>query len=144
MDAQGRSYSAFGQQTLVVLGRDASFGGTNAATSGITGCIFKVPSTWNGILKSVSAYIKTGGTVGSAGVVALIERSLAGTGAYASIGSIAFLGPYADATVQAGGVDSTVTVLGGDILRLSVKAGTVAQTLVATVTGSFQEAFVSA
>jgi len=143
-DTQGRSYSAFGQQQLLVLKGDATFGGTNASTTGITGAIFKVPSTWNGVLKSLSAYIKTGGTVASAGVVALVERSLAGTGAYATIGSIAFLGTYADATVQAGGVDSTVQILGGDILRLSVKAGTVAQTLVATVTGAFQETFASA
>jgi len=143
-DTQGRSYSAFGQQTFVVMGRDATLGGTNAAVAGITGCIFKVPSTWNGILKSVAAYIKTGGTVASAGVVGLIQRSLAGTGSYASIGTLTFLGTYADATILVGAVDSSVAVLGGDILRLAVGAGTVAQTLVVTVTASFQEAFISA
>ena len=138
-----RSYSAYGAQTLVPMGQGVTLGGTAAAITGIAGCIFKVPSTWNGQLKSVSAYIVTGGTVGSAGVKGLIQRSLAGTGAYVTIGSLAFLGTYADATVLAGGVDSTVTVLGGDILRLAVAAGTVAQTLVVTVACSFQEAFVS-
>ena len=144
MDAQGRSYSAFGHQQLLNMGHDVTLGGTNAAVAAITGTIFKIPSTWNGILKSVSAYIKTGGTVASAGVVGLIQRSLAGTGAYASIGTLSFLGTYADGAILAGAVDSTVTVLGGDILRLAVGAGTVAQTLVITVTAAFQEAFISA
>jgi len=144
MDAQGRSYSAFGHQQLLTVGRDVTLGGTSAAVAAITGCIFKIPSTWNGVLKSVSAYIKTGGTVASAGVVGLIQRSLAGTGAYASIGTLSFLGTYADGAVFVGAVDSTVVVLGGDILRLAVGAGTVAQTLVITVSAVFQEAFISA
>lgn len=143
-DTQGRSYSAFGQQQLFTFGHGVSLAGTNAAVAGIAGCIFKVPSTWNGVLKSVSAYIVTGGTVASAGVVGLIQRSLAGTGTFASIGTLTFLGTYADATVLAGTVDSTVVVLGGDILRLAIGAGTVAQTLVVTVSGAFQEAFISA
>lgn len=138
-----RSYSAFGAQTLFPVGATLTLNGTQAATVGVAGCIFKVPSTWNGILKSVSAYIVTGGTVAAAGVKALIQRSLAGTGSYVTIGSLAFLGTYADATSQAGGVDETVTVLGGDILRLAIAAGTVAQALVVTIAASFQEAFVS-
>lgn len=143
-DSQGRSYSAFGQQHLVVLGHDITIAGTNAAVAAITGCIFKIPSTWNGILKSVSAYIKTGGTVASAGIPAYVQRSLAGTGAYASIGTLAFLGTYADGAVLAGAVDSTVQILGGDIIRIAAGAGTIATTIVITVTGAFQESFVSA
>jgi len=147
MDAQGRSYSAFGHQQLINLGHDVNLlvnDGINAATVAITGTIFKIPSTWNGVLKSVSAYIKTGGTVASAGHVGLIQRSLAGTGAYASIGTLSFLGTHADGAVLAGAVDSSVTVLGGDILRLAVGAGTNLQTLTVTVTAAFQEAFISA
>jgi hypothetical protein len=122
MDARGRSYSDVGSRFAFKLASNVACAGTAAAITAVDGTQWRV--NFNCKVVGISAYIKTGGT--AAGPVILLQRSLAGTGAYASIGTIT-IGTKADATGVAGAVTET-DLLAGDFLQLAVGAGTAAST----------------
>ena len=144
-DADGRGYADLGKHIhLVPLANAVTVAGTNAAIAAIANKHFKIPASFNGIVRSVGIMIKTGGTVASAGATLLLQRSLAGTGAFSSFGTCAFLGTYADGDQTNLAVTQSEVVLGGDVLRLAIAAGTVAQSLVIHALGAFQEQFVAA
>lgn len=137
-DSRGRSYVDVGSRSVFKLCNNVTCAGTAAAITAIDATQWRV--NFKCKITGISAYIKTGGT--AAGPVVLLQRSVAGTGSYATIGTIT-IGTKADATGVAGAVTET-SCDAGDFLQLAVGAGTAASSPVISAFLDVVEEFVTA
>ena len=139
-DLRGRSYSAVGAAKQVKkLATTISVAGTQAAIAALAVTMWRV--NFNCKIIGCSLYFATGGTAAGPGVI--LQRSLAGTGTFATIGTFA-CGTFADATGGAMTVTET-SCIAGDIIRLAVAAGTAASTpVIGSADLEFIEEFVTA
>jgi hypothetical protein len=137
-DSRGRSYSDVGSRFLFKMASNVAVSGTAASITALDTTQWRV--NFNCRVIGLSAYFKTGGT--AAGPVILLQRSLAGTGAWTSIGTLN-VGTRADSTGAAASVTET-DLAEGDLVRFAIAAGTAASTPTFSATIDLIENFVSA
>lgn len=114
-------YSEFGAPVALAFSA-VSVAGTAASITALTGTRVSMPFKMR--LRGATRLSTTGGT--AAGPTVLAQYSLAGTGAWTSIGTCAF-GTDADGTAADFSVTET-TLADGDQFRFAVAAGTAAAT----------------
>ncbi|TFH29341.1 MAG: hypothetical protein E4G97_07390 [Deltaproteobacteria bacterium] len=124
-DTRGRSYSAVGDaKGMLRIGTTLTLG-TNAGGA-IAGTIIRVP--FNCKIIGCSLYVVTGGTMGAATKILVLQSSLAGTGTADIFGTMT-TGTYAAATPYELDVTET-NVLAGDRIELFMVGGSSASAVV--------------
>lgn len=125
-------YDQYGSPFIINEGA-VSVAGTAAAITALSATTIKLPFKCK--LRGATRLSTTGGT--AAGPTVLAQYSLAGTGAWTSIGTATF-GTDADGTGGDFSVTET-TLADGDHFRLAIAAGTAAATHTVNFTAEFIE-----
>lgn|SRR3990167_1627967 len=125
-------YDKYGSPFTISKG-GVSVVGTAAAITALAATTFKMPFKCK--LRGATRISTTGGT--AAGPTVLAQYSLAGTGAWTSIGTCAF-GTDADGAGSDFSVTET-TLADGDHFRFAIAAGTAAATHTANFVAEFTE-----
>ena len=135
MPRGSKQYDVYGAGQVVTFG-GVSVVGTAAAITALSATTSNMPFAAK--IKGATRVSSTGGT--AAGPTVLVQTSLAGTGAWTSIGTAAF-GTDASGIGSAFSVTETA-VASGDFIRLAIAAGTAAATHTCNFMVEFTEVFV--
>lgn len=131
---ESNQYDQF-KAPVVMNFNGVSVAGTAAAITALAAATVSIPFKMK--LRGATRLSTTGGT--AAGPTVLAQYSLAGTGAWTSIGTAAF-GTDANGTAADFGVTET-TLADGDQFRLAIAAGTAAATHTVNFIAEFVEVF---